>query len=199
MAQNIPDDHWQLKVDQFNQELHTLPKGKVIFLGNSITEGFDLGEAFPKSEPVNRGIISDHLDGVLARLDSSVIALQPSRLFILIGINDIGRGDKESLIVSRFDTLLSKLTRQLAGTEIYLTSILPTSSDWSNCPKEKIISINQKISGLAIKYKCRWMPIYHHFADNRGYIKSELSSDGLHLNRSGYEIWKNELLKTGLR
>ena len=137
--------HWQSRVNQFSHEIKSTPKGKIVFLGNSITEGFDLTAAFPKTRPINRGIISDHLDGVLDRLDSSVIVLQPSQLFILIGINDIGRGDTDSLINSRYRTLLSRLHLDIESTRTYLVSILPTSVKWSNCPKEKIEQITEQI------------------------------------------------------
>jgi lysophospholipase L1-like esterase len=190
--------HWQLRVNQFSQEIKSTPKGKIVFLGNSVTEGFDLTAAFPKTRPINRGIISDHLDGVMDRIDSSVVVLQPSQLFILIGINDIGRGDTDSLIISRYRTLLSRLHLALKSTKIYLVSILPTSVKWSNCPKEKIERINQHISDLAKEYNCEWMDINHLFADANGYLKDKFSPDGLHLNTVGYEIWIKELQKLGL-
>jgi lysophospholipase L1-like esterase len=191
-------EHWQTQVNQFSQELKSTPKGKIVFLGNSITEGFDLVAAFPKTKPINRGIISDHLDGVLDRLDSSVVLLQPSQLFILIGINDIGRGDSDSLIISRYRTMLSKLRTDLKSTKIYLVSILPTSIKWSNCPKEKIKRLNQQISILADEFNYEWMDINNLFADTRGYLREQFSSDGLHLNPAGYDIWIKELQKLGL-
>jgi lysophospholipase L1-like esterase len=138
------------------------------------------------------------LDGVLDRLDSSVVLLQPSQLFILIGINDIGRGDSDSLIISRYRTMLSKLRTDLKSTKIYLVSILPTSIKWSNCPKEKIKRLNQQISILADEFNYEWMDINNLFADTRGYLREQFSSDGLHLNPAGYDIWIKELQKLGL-
>jgi lysophospholipase L1-like esterase len=191
--------HWHSKVKEFANELETTPKGKIVFLGNSITEGFDLKSAFPVSNPVNRGINSDHLDGVLQRLDTSVVLLQPSQLYILLGINDIGRGDPDSLIISRYRTMLQKLTGSLSSVKIYLTSILPVSEKWSNCPKEKIMRINREISQLSQEFQCSWLDIRKSFADENGYLNQNLSHDGLHLNQTGYDIWINKLKKLGLK
>ena len=198
IAQEERTEHWYVRNHQFSQEFSSIPAGKVIFLGNSITEGFDLKNSFPESEPVNRGIIADHIDGALERLDTSVVLLQPSRLYIMIGINDIGRGDSDSLIISRYEIMLKRIKQGSKVTITYLTSILPTSPHWTNCPREKIVRINHMLSGLAEKYKCEWMNIYPLFVNANGYLKTDLSVDGLHLNQSGYNIWKNVLHKSGL-
>ncbi len=199
MAQTEQSEHWYTRVTQFNHELKSIPIGKVVFLGNSITEGFDLTTAFPESKPLNRGIGADHLDGVLERLDSSVVLLKPSQLFILIGINDIGRGDSDSLIITRYDTLVSKLRSELGQTDIFLTSILPTNKKWTNCPREKIDRINKEIFRLAEEHGCRWVNLYPLFANDEGYLINQYSDDGLHLNETGYNRWINELTKLGLK
>ena len=94
--------------------------------------------------------------------------------------------------------MLKRIKQGSKGTVSYLTSILPTSNRWTNCPKDKIVRINHMLSGLAEKYKCEWMNIYPLFVNADGYLKNDLSVDGLHLNQSGYNIWKNVLYKSGL-
>ena len=198
MGQNERTEHWYERNQLFNQELSVSGPAKNVFLGNSITEGFDLEYFFPGIPVVNRGIAGDHIDGLLERLDNSVLKLKPARLYVLIGINDIGRSDPDSLILSRFTILLDSISTLPHSTEIYLTSILPTSSSWANCPPEKIIRLNQAIEKLSDKYKMNWLNLYPLYVSEDSSLKPELTSDGLHLNQAGYQIWANELNKTGI-
>ena len=197
-AQPTRTAHWYQRNKQFNAELEQVKKGKVVFLGNSITEGFSLDEFFPKNTPLNRGIIGDHIDGLLERLDSSAVLLNPSRIYLLIGINDIGRGDSDSLIMARYVTLLSRLKNDLPHTPVFINSILPTSAKWSNCPREKIERLNNSLKKITESYQFNWIDLYALFVSEDGYIRDELTSDGLHLNNYGYNIWYKQLKLTGL-
>jgi lysophospholipase L1-like esterase len=197
-AQTERTMHWQQRNKQFNSEYHNLPEGRIIFLGNSITEGFDLNKYFPDEAPINRAIAGDHLDGLLERLDSSVVLLKPSRIYLLIGINDIGRGDVDSLILARYNMLLTRFHKDLPGTQIFVNSILPTSAKWSNCPREKIIRLNEQIQEMTESFQYNWINIYLLFAGPDGYIRDAFTNDGLHLNQAGYEVWSSQLQKTGL-
>ncbi len=107
-----------------------------VFLGNSITEGFDLEIYFPGYEIANRGIVGDHLDGLVERLDNSVLSLKPQKLFLMIGINDIGDRRSDEYLKEMFVTLIDTLIISLPETEIYLHSMLPTSPRWKNCPPQ---------------------------------------------------------------
>jgi len=100
LAQHEKTEHWHDRTKLFISDLDSLSKGEIVFLGNSITEGFDLEKYFPDTVPINRGISGDHTDGLIERLEYSIITLEPSKLFILIGINDIGAGDNSSVIHS---------------------------------------------------------------------------------------------------
>ena len=198
MGQDQRTEHWYERNQLFSQELSASGPGKNVFLGNSITEGFNLEHYFPGIPVVNRGIAGDHIDGLLERLGNSVLKLKPARLYLLIGINDIGRGDPDSLILSRFTTLLDSIATLPDSTEIYLTSILPTSSRWANCPPEKIIRLNQAMEKLSVKYNMNWLNLYPLYVLEDRSLKPELTTDGLHLNEAGYQIWANELNKTGI-
>jgi len=81
--------HWTSKVTQFEVLNKFLPKGKIVFLGDSITEYFSVQEFFSNVKIYNRGISSDTTEGVIIRLDSTVLNLEPSKVFVMIGINDM--------------------------------------------------------------------------------------------------------------
>jgi len=196
-AQDTRNEHWYKKTTQFKEELKTLKKGGIVFLGNSITEGFVFDKYFKNTKIINRGINSDHIDGIIERLQYSVIKLQPAKLFILIGINDIGRQDSDSTILSNFDTLLKMITDKLPATEVFVHSILPTTAKWKNCPPKKIVRLNKQIKEFAHINKFTWIDIYTLFVDENSFLKSELTSDGLHLNQAGYQLWANKLNDIG--
>ena len=84
----------------------TLPntKGEIIFLGNSITDYCEWSELFQNSKIKNRGISGDVTDGVLERLDE-VTESKPSKIFLMIGINDLSRGKSEEYIFNNQELL----------------------------------------------------------------------------------------------
>ena len=63
----------------------------IVFLGNSLTQNFELSEFFPNHKIKNRGINGDVSAGILNRV-KSITALHPSKIFIEMGINDLGTG-----------------------------------------------------------------------------------------------------------
>ncbi len=197
-AQHERTEHWHERNQLFIRELDNIPPGKTIFLGNSITEGFDLERFFPVIRPVNRGIMGDHIDGLLERLETSVIRLKPGRLFLKIGINDIGAGDPDSVILDNYQHLMDTLKSSLPETAVFIQSILPTSTAWSNCPKEKIVRLNDRVQKMAGSFGFNWINLYPLFADKSGYLRQELTTDGLHLNQRGYRVWAKVLYGKGL-
>jgi lysophospholipase L1-like esterase len=197
-AQHTRSDYWQDRTSQFKKEAETMDTNKVVFLGNSLTEGFNLDKFFPESKPINRGISGDHIDGLLERFDHSVQNLKPSKLFVMIGINDIGTGDPDSLILSNYQKLLRKILKSLPDTRIYIQSILPTTSQWGNCPVDKIQRINTFIKDFSTRFGFNWIDLYSKFATKEGYLKKDYTNDGLHLNSKGYVYWSVLLKKYGL-
>lgn len=161
-----------------------------VFLGNSITEGFDLKSYFPNRPLINRGISGDHIDGLIERLDNSAIKLKPLKLFLMIGINDIGDGRNDNYLKDVYRELFDSLKINLPATEIYIQSILPTTAQWNNCPPRQIKRINQWLKEISEKKGFIFVDLYPHFiSENSHYINASLSRDGLHLNESGYKKW----------
>ena len=66
----------------------TIPQGKIIMLGNSITAECEWAELMQNPDIINRGVIADGTGDILARLDS-IIAAKPNKIFLLIGVNDL--------------------------------------------------------------------------------------------------------------
>ena len=186
-------EHWYTRNGQFTREADKILPGRIVFLGDSITEGFSLDYFFPDLQALNRGISGDHTDGLLQRLHHSVIRLQPSKLFVLIGINDIGAGDQDSSIVDNYLQLMQQMAKQIPGTTIFIQSILPTSRNRPNCPKQKINHLNTVIREYAEQFAFKWIDLHSLFKNKEGYLKKDLTDDGLHLNGAGYLLWAKAL------
>lgn len=186
-------EHWHERMAVFIGEKDSIRDGSAIFFGNSIIEGFDLKVYFPEWHTVNRGIVSDHIDGLIERMDVCLGNAEYAILFILVGINDIGAGRSEKEIKYLYRRMLRKIDANY-DYEVYLHSILPTSPHWENCPPEMIQNLNVYIEKMAKKYGMTFVNLYPLFkSENSDYANEALFRDGLHPNRAGYALWAEHL------
>jgi hypothetical protein len=99
---------WADRHAEWQRDTNNEP-GAVVFLGDSITQGWKtLAKVFPDFKVVNRGIGGDTTRGVLYRLNADVLALKPAAVVLLIGINDLGLGGKPEDIANNIKTILLK-------------------------------------------------------------------------------------------
>ena len=184
-------EHYQQKVAAFKKEKATT--GKVLFLGNSITEGGNFKKLLKDSTIVNRGIGGDITFGILRRLDE-VTRFQPSKLYMLIGINDLSKGIPEDVILENMFLIVAQIKKASPKTQIYVQSILPVNPSFKNFPKgydvmEGISVINGQLSKISKRFGYTYIDLYKHFLDKDGNLDATLSNDGLHLNAAGYQRW----------
>lgn len=167
-------------------------RGAIVMLGNSITERGAWPELLPGKKIANRGIGGDNTFGVLARLDG-IIAMQPSKIFLLIGINDLGRGLPENVILANYRRILERLSAALPKTKIYVQSVLPMHE--SKLPAylknkgEKVTSLNTAIAALAKEFNLPFLNLHEWAADESGQLKAEYTGDGIHLTPVAYAAW----------
>ena len=90
----------------------------IVFIGNSITNGAEWNELFPRKRVKNRGISGDTSEGVYDRLDALVKG-KPAKIFVLIGINDISRGIEVETIVQNMKQIVEKIQNESPKTKIY--------------------------------------------------------------------------------
>jgi lysophospholipase L1-like esterase len=186
-------EHWHNRIQQFEVEMSSMGEVDLVFLGNSITEGFDLSHYFPEYKTANRGIVADHMDGLMERLDNSALALQPKKLFLMIGINDIGDKRDDKYLKAMFVTLVDTLITSLPETDIYLLSLLPTTPRWKNCPPDQIKRINGFLAELALEKGVVFVNLYPYFLGDMHYLNQDLTRDGLHPNQAGYDLMARKI------
>ena len=103
------DAVWGERRAEFRQRA-TADAGAVVFLGDSITQGWgEPGKYFPKYRCANRGISGDTTRGILYRLQEDVLALHPAAVVLLIGTNDIGIGADPADVAANIQAILAAL------------------------------------------------------------------------------------------
>jgi lysophospholipase L1-like esterase len=193
---NLPE-LYKKRVALFEKE--PIVKGKILFLGNSITQGGDWKKLLKDSTVINRGIGGDITFGILKRLDD-VTKRQPSKLFLLIGINDISKAIPDEVIIENMFSIISKIKVSSAETEIYVQSILPLNPTFENFPEnynkgEHVTIINLQLQKYADRMKYTFVDLHSKFVDKDNQLDAKYSTDGLHLNAAGYTHWVS-ILKT---
>ncbi len=186
----IPE-HYPQRIAIFEKE--PVVTGRIMFLGNSITEMGRWDKLLGDSAVVNRGIGGDITFGVLKRLDD-VIRRQPSKLFLLIGINDIGKDIPDAVIADNIRKIITRIQSESGGTKIYLESILPVNPDVNGFPQHydknpHVVSTNALIQRVAADTKVTLIDTHSFFSDENGKLKREYTIEGLHINPKGYEAW----------
>ena len=168
--------------------------GAVVFLGDSITEGWKrLAQDFPDIKVVNRGIGGDTTRGVLYRLNADVLALKPAAVVLLIGINDIALGAKPEDIADNIKGILMDLKQSNPHMPVIVCKVMPSSQKQYR-PAGQIKQLNALVDEIVKSdpqfIRCDTWSIY---ADENGNCKKEEFPDLLHPNGIGYAKWADVL------
>ena len=203
--QNIYDtvpfipEHTPQRLAQFAKE--PIVTGRIIFLGNSITEMGDWKKVLNDSTIINRGIGGDITYGVLHRL-KDITDRYPSKIFILLGINDIGKDIPDAVIANNYLKIVNEIHDKCPKTIIYVQSVLPIDPGHSHFPQhydkpEHILALNKLLAAQAKEGNYTYVDIFHLFADDKGNLISQYTYEGLHLKPPAYPIWVDYLKKQG--
>jgi lysophospholipase L1-like esterase len=168
--------------------------GRVVFLGDSITDGWKLEQSFPGKPYVNRGIGGQTTPQMLARFYRDVINLKPEAVVILAGTNDIARntGPQTADMIQDNFRAMADLARA-HGIKVLLCSVTPIS-DYAQTrqsvqrPPSDILTLNGWLKAYADEVHATYVDYFPAMADQAGFLKKDISDDGLHPNRKGYDI-----------
>ena len=167
---------------------------RVVFMGNSITEGWAryFGAMFPGKPYVGRGIGGQTTSQMLVRFRQDVIALEPTAVVILAGVNDIAGNTGPSSLAMIEDNLASMTElAQANGIRVVLSSVLPAYDfPWRPGlePAPKIVALNAWIRRFAAARGAVYLDYHASMADARQGLPLALSEDGVHPNEAGYRV-----------
>ena len=165
---------------------------RVVFYGNSITEGFApyFAELFPGQDYIGRGISGQTTPQLLVRFRQDVIALRPAAVVILAGTNDLAGNTGPSTLEMIQDNLASMTElAQANGIRVVLASVLPAFDyPWKPGlePAPKITALNAWMKQYAARRGAVYLDYHTAMADDRGGLPRSLSPDGVHPNAAGY-------------
>jgi len=176
---------------------------RVVFMGDSITDSWQnpkYGGFFRGKPYIDRGISGQTTPQMLIRFRADVIALQPKVVVVLAGTNDIAGNTGPMTLEMIEDNLTSMFDLAHAnGIRVVFASLLPIS-DYEKSkdgqaiirskqrPPEQIKALNEWMKKYAAAHGGIYLDYYSAMADDKGFLKEELSEDGLHPNQKGYDI-----------
>ena len=203
--QDWQKDFYHKKLSEF--KVSPVGFNKIVFLGNSITQGLlRHTDKLSGNNIVNRGISGDHTDGVLARLEE-IIHYKPQAVFLLIGVNDLfednrSRPERTPEYVANNIFLISDIiNKKSPNTKIYTQTIIPINNnqyltekpnieflhvDYSPSINEQINEVNKILkSNLSLNI----IDLHSTFLNEDLQLNPKFSTDGVHLNDLGYQNW----------
>ena len=176
---------------------------RVVFMGDSITDSWDdprYGGFFPGKPYIDRGISGQTTPQMLIRFRPEVIALKAKVVVILAGTNDIAGNTGPMSLEAIEDNLISMAELARANKiRVVLSSVLPIS-DYEKTKEgkpiiqslrrspEKIKALNEWMRKYAADTHAIYLDYYSAMVDDKGFLKDELSNDGLHPNKNGYDV-----------
>jgi lysophospholipase L1-like esterase len=172
-------------------------RNAIVFLGNSITDGAEWFELLGNKKCINRGISADITEGILFRLDA-VTKLQPKKLFIMIGVNDLSRNMTPDEIIVNYTKILEQIRNESPRTMVYVQSVLPVNpatgmaKNHTNKTPE-IMELNGKLSTLASESGYTYIDLFTLMADADNHLPRSYSIDGLHLSYKAYKVWADAI------
>lgn len=179
--------------DDLSLGLPLAGQNRVVFMGDSITEGWHLDKSFPDKPYINRGISGQTSSQMLLRFRQDVIDLKPKVVLILAGTNDFAENTGPATLDQVEGNIMSMAQLGNAnGIRVVLCSVLPSVHfPWHpelQDPAARIAALNQWMKSYAAEKKYVYVDYYSAMKDPAGGLPSSLSPDGVHPSAAGYSI-----------
>jgi lysophospholipase L1-like esterase len=175
------------------------PEHLTVLLGDSLSLWFP-SEMLPSDRVwLNQGMSGENSAGLLKRL-KLLDELQPETIVVMVGINDLIKGTSDEQILDNYRQIIKELKEKHPKTAIVVQSVLPHGGDRVGTidreqvlqlSNERIYQFNQKLGGLTAETEVHFLNLHPLFTDGDGLMQADLSTDGLHLKRQGYFVWRS--------
>lgn len=195
------EDHVKYLGDRARAMAEKNPDHLTVLLGDSLSLWFP-GELMPGERVwINQSISGEKTKGLLNRLHL-IENNDIESVFVMIGINDLiwGKTDKE--ILANYTEIVRQLKAKHPKTQIVVQSILPhggENSTWESRDKlmalesDRIVAMNESLKKIAKDSNTYYLDLYPIFVTGEGKLRPDLTTDGLHLNREGYLVWRSAI------
>lgn len=192
-AQDWPNLNKYQKDNLLLQNQQTGSSG-VVFMGDSITEFWsrEAPQYFQSHNYINRGISGQTTPQMLVRFRADVIELKPKIVVILAGINDIAGNTGPATLEMITNNIFSMIELSKAhNIKVVLCSVLPAADFFwkpNQEPSTKIMALNSLLINYADANTITFVDYYSAMVDARNGLPLTYSADGVHPNKTGYEV-----------
>lgn len=180
-------------------------KGQTVFAGSSLCEFFPVNELLNAEQErylvYNRGIAGDTTRQLMDNMEDCIFALEPSRIFINIGTNDMNTAAySEKKLLENYKKILLQIRERLPKSEIYVLSYYPVNphvetGDENHPGKElfhtrnnqAICSANRKVQEMSKELGCVYIDLYPLLLDADGNLDRQYTVEGIHLKPGAYQ------------
>ncbi len=175
---------------------------QILFVGSSLMEQFPIYELLLDQQLpytiYNRGIGGYTTQELLATMDDCVYDLQPDRIFINIGTNDLNAPDyTEEGLIARYREILDGIKEHLPQAEIFMMAYYPVNPEVAeNNPYMKealkvrtnarVTAANAAVAKLAEEIGATFINCNAGITDEKGQLKAEYTIEGMHMYGDGY-------------
>jgi lipolytic protein G-D-S-L family len=172
--------------------------GKIVLLGDSLTEEFPLRELLPDFYVYNRGYSGDTSEDLENRLSYSCYSYLPRAVFLQIGTNDLAKGRTPEQTTERIRQVCSSLRRKFPKMSLYVLSLYPMNVSAEKFRRgvtfgmvnmrtnAQIRETNKRLKKMCEEKGYPYVDVFSSLTDESGELREEFSSDGLHLTVKGY-------------
>jgi lysophospholipase L1-like esterase len=158
-----------------------------VILGDSHALWFPIDRLARDRFWLNQGLSGDTSAGVLKRI-STFVDCRPDTIHVMVGINDLRKGKSDKEILSNLQQIMQKLRQQHPNAQIFVHSILPTRL--AAIPSNRVRWLNYNIASLTKQESVNYLNLQPAFTDADGTLRRNLTTDGVHLNARGYQVWQ---------
>ena len=155
----------------------------VAFIGDSLTDGYDLAKYYPQYVTANRGIGGDTTFGLEERLQVSLYDLKPKVVVMLIGANNMDS------MFQNYESILQSLKENLPDSKIVLLSLTAMGGEHWGRKNQLAAYNNVTIKLLAERYGYEFVDLYSALYDvSIGEVYEGYTVDGGHFTHEGYTV-----------
>ncbi len=207
-------EQWRIEKEQMVKDFHvwnkSVVKGQIVFTGSSLMEMFPIEKWVKELNEdgvivYNRGVGGYRTSDLLPILDACVFELEPRKVFINIGTNDLSDEDVSiEEMVTRYEQIIIEIKTKLPNAVIYMMAYYPinyeaATEEMKPCllirTNEKINKANEQVEQLAKKYNNRYINVNAPLTDEQGRLKAEYTIEGMHINSEGYRAIFEDVMR----
>ena len=156
---------------------------EVAFIGDSLTDGYDLAKYYPQYITANRGIGGDTTYDLESRLQVSVYDLKPQVVVMLIGANNM------DTMLENYEDILRGLQENLPNTKVVVLSLTAMGGEHWGRKNQLAAYNNVSIKLLAQKYGFTFVDLFAALYDvSIGEVYEGYTVDGGHFTHEGYVV-----------